>query len=316
MTAAAPKKQKTETKPHAEPVLVVGSVGLDTVKTQAAEHTDLLGGAASYAAVAASLYAPVRMVGVVGDDFPEAHRELFARKGIDLEGLEVAEGKTFRWGGEYEPNMNVRHTRFTELNVFEHFQPKLPAAYTQSPYVLLGNIQPTLQRDVLRQMKRPKFVVADTMNLWIDIARPELLALLGEIDMLVLNDSEAQQLTSQSNLVTAARAIQQLGPRYVAIKKGEHGCLLFGPGEFFALPAFPLESIEDPTGAGDCFAGGLVGHLAATGDLSFENLKRAIVQGTLVASFSIESFSLHALEDLTPEGLRAREVRLREYLQF
>ena len=288
------------------PVLIVGSVALDTVKTQQAEHADLLGGSASYASVAASFFAPVRMVGVVGDDFPVIYRDLFQKRNIDLAGLETAAGKTFRWSGEYEIDMNNRRTLSVELNVFEKFEPKLPAAFQKTEYVLLANIAPSLQSRVLDQMAKPKFVVADTMDLWINVARPDLLALIKRVDMLILNDSEAKLLTEQVNLITAGRKIQALGPRYVVVKKGEHGALLFGPDEFFSTSAFPLESVFDPTGAGDCFAGALMGTVASTGDYSFNGLKRAVVQGSLVASFNVEQFSLKRLETLSLEEIVQR----------
>jgi sugar/nucleoside kinase (ribokinase family) len=290
------------------PVLIVGSVALDTVKTQQAEHADLLGGSASYASVAASFFAPVRMVGVVGDDFPIIYRDLFQKRNIDLAGLETAAGKTFRWSGEYEVDMNNRRTLSVELNVFEKFEPKLPAAFQKTEYVLLANIAPSLQSRVLDQMAKPKFVVADTMDLWINVARPDLLALLKRVDMLILNDSEAKLLTEQVNLITAGRKIQALGPRYVVVKKGEHGALLFGPDEFFSTSAFPLESVFDPTGAGDCFAGALMGTVASTGDFSFSGLKRAVVQGSLVASFNVEQFSLKRLETLSLEEIIQRRT--------
>ena len=229
------------------PVLVVGSIALDHIKTPTAEHHQLLGGSASYAAVAASFFGPVRLVGVIGDDFPPQHRQLFVDRKIDLAGLEVAAGQTFCWSGEYEMNMNNRRTLSVALNVFETFQPKLPENYRETPYVLLGNIAPSLQRSVCHQIRKPKFVVADTMDLWIGMARADLLELLKEVDMLILNDSEARQLTEEDNIIRAGRKIAGLGPRYVAVKKGEHGCLLFGrDGEFFSTGAFPLDAILRP----------------------------------------------------------------------
>ena len=289
------------------PVLVVGSIALDHIKTPTAEHKHLLGGSASYAAVAASFYGPVNLVGVIGEDFPPQHRELFAKRKIDLEGLEVAAGKTFCWSGEYEVNMNNRKTLSVELNVFEKFQPKLPENYRDTPYVLLGNIAPSLQRMVCGQVRKRKFVVTDTMDLWIGMAHADLLALLKEVDMLILNDSEARQLTAEDTLIRAGKKIIAMGPRYVAVKKGEHGCLLFGrDGEFFSTGAYPLEDIADPTGAGDCFAGGFIGHLARTDNTTFKNLKEGIIQGTLVASYCCEEFSLRRLNTLTPEDILER----------
>jgi sugar/nucleoside kinase (ribokinase family) len=221
------------------PVLVVGSIGLDTVKTPMEEHADLLGGSASYAAVGASFFSDVNLVGVVGDDFPKAHVHYFKSRGIDLAGLQIAGGKTFRWSGEYHWDMNTRTTRSTELNVFEHFTPALPPAYNNTPYVLLANIAPSLQSHVLDQMQQPKFIIADTMNLWIEIARADLLELLKRVDMLILNDSEARELTGETSLIKAGGRIRTLGPKYVAIKKGEHGCLLFGEKMFFSCGAYP-----------------------------------------------------------------------------
>jgi cytidine kinase len=297
------------------PVLVVGSIALDHIKTPTAEHRHLLGGSASYAAVAASFYGPVNLVGVVGEDFPPQHRELFAKRKIDLEGLEVARGKTFCWSGEYEVNMNNRKTLSVELNVFEKFQPKLPENYRDVPYVLLGNIAPSLQKMVCEQVRKRKFVVADTMDLWISMAKQDLLGLIKEVDMLILNDSEARQLVEEDNVIRAGKKIATLGPKYVAVKKGEHGCLLFGrDGEFYSTGAFPLETIHDPTGAGDCFAGGVIGHLAKTDDISFANIKEALIQGTLVASFCCEEFSLRRLEKLTADEIMHRREAFGTYI--
>ncbi len=296
------------------PVLVVGSIALDNIKTPAAEHANLLGGSASYASLAASFLSPVRLVGVVGTDFPQAHRDLFTAHQIDLEGLEVVEGETFRWSGEYEQNMNNRRTLSVALNVFEKFQPKLPTSWKASEYVLLGNIAPSLQHMVFRQCEAPKFVVADTMDLWINLARTDLYDLLKDVDMLILNDSESHLLTGEDNIIRAGRKILERGPRYVAIKKGEHGCFLMSKEEqFFATSAFPLDSISDPTGAGDSFAGGLIGHLARTGDTSFTNLKEAIVQGTIIASFCVEEFSLRRMERLSKSEIVDRRAKFAEY---
>ncbi|PTX97602.1 sugar kinase [Verrucomicrobia bacterium LW23] len=295
-------------------VLIVGSVALDDIKTTTAEHRDLLGGSASYASVAASFYTPVSMVGIVGDDFPEVHRDTFRNRGINIDGLEVVQGKTFRWSGEYEEDMNNRRTLSVELNVFEHFSPKIPTRSRQTPYVLLANIAPSLQAHVLDQVEAPKFVVADTMDLWISLARPDLLALIKRVDMLILNDSEARQFTGERNAVKAGRKILELGPRYVVVKKGEHGALLFSRDNFFATGAFPLEDIADPTGAGDCFAGALIGYLAKTDDISFESIKKAVIQGTLAASFNVEAFSLKRLERLTREEIDIRHGEFSRYI--
>jgi len=300
-------------------VLVVGSIALDSIKTPHADHRDLLGGSATYGAVAASFYSPVNLVAIVGDDFPKAHIEYFQDRRIDLTGLQIVPGKTFRWAGEYHEDMNTRTTLSTELNVFEHFTPSLPAEYAGAEIVLLGNIGPDLQNHVLDQMQRPRFVIADTMNLWINIAREHLLRLLGRVDMLVLNDEEARQLTLEANLITAGRRLLDLGPKYIAVKKGEHGCLLFSREGFFTCGAFPLEQIFDPTGAGDTFVGALAGYLAANhngGEITFELLRRAVAHGSVLASFNVEDFSLERLRKLTPGELAARYAQFRTMTHY
>ncbi len=299
-------------------VLVVGSIALDTVKTPVEEHADLLGGSASYAAVGASFFSPVSFVGVVGEDFPKEHIEYLRSRSIHLEGLQIVPGKTFRWSGEYMWDLNTRETRSVELNVFEHFNPTLPAAYTDTPYVLLANIAPKLQSHVLDQMKKPRFVIADTMDLWINIAKDDLLALLKRVDMLILNDSEARQFTGETSLIKAGARIRELGPKYVAIKKGEHGCLLFGDGKFFSCGAYPLEDIHDPTGAGDTFAGGLAGYLAvqSNGEVTFDTLRKAVVYGSVLASFNVEAFSLERLKTLTQNDIDERYAMFRLMSQF
>lgn len=289
-------------------VLVVGSIALDTIKTPIEEHAELLGGSASYASVAASFFGPVQLVGVVGNDFPKDHLDLFTKRQIDTEGLQIVEGKTFRWSGEYMWDLNIRETRSVELNVFETFTPTLPESYRKTPIVLLANIAPALQHHVLDQVADPKFIVADTMDLWINIAKDELLSLLERVDMLILNDGEARQLTEETSLIRAARKIRAMGPQIVAIKKGEHGCLLFGEKAFFSCPAYPLEDIHDPTGAGDTFAGGLAGYLASEdgGDVSFEQLRRAVVYGSVLASYNVEQFSLERLRTVTADDINER----------
>src|SRR6184192_108423 len=232
-------------------VLVLGSIALDTVKTPVEEHSDLLGGSASYAAVAASFFSPVKLVGVVGNDFPESEFDFWKSRKIDSEGVQRVNGKTFRWSGEYSWDLNTRETRSIALNVFEHFKPVLPESYRQTDFVLLANIAPSLQSHVLDQMERPRFVVADTMDLWIETTRADLDMLLTRIDLLILNDSEAREITKETSLIKAGRRIQKFGPVHVAIKKGEHGALLFGEGDkFFSCGAYPLEDIHDPTGQG------------------------------------------------------------------
>jgi sugar/nucleoside kinase (ribokinase family) len=289
-------------------VLIVGSIAIDNIKTQLEEHRELLGGSASYASVSASFFSPVNLVGIVGSDFPNEHIQLFKSRAVDLAGLQIVDGKTFRWSGEYEWDMNLRKTLSVELNVFETFSPKLPESYKRTPIVLLGNISPSLQKHVLEQVEAPKFVIADTMDLWITTTRTELLDLLKTIDLLVLNDSEARQLTKETSLVKAAHNILRLGPRYVAIKKGEHGCLLLNKDRFFSCGAFPLEDIHDPTGAGDTFAGGFAGYLASLNKetFDFDDLKKAVVYGSLLASFCVEAFSLDRLKQLTKRELDDR----------
>jgi sugar/nucleoside kinase (ribokinase family) len=299
-------------------VLVVGSIALDTVKTALAEHADLLGGSASYAALGASFFSPVNLVGVVGDDFPKEHVDLFQDRRIDLAGLQTVPGKTFRWSGEYMWDLNTRETRSVELNVFEHFTPTLPSTYSDTPIFLLANIGPNLQNHVLDQAAKPKFIIADTMDLWINIALDELLRLLKRVNMLILNDGEARQLTKETSLIKAAARIRALGPRYVVIKKGEHGALLFGDGQFFSCGAFPLEDIHDPTGAGDTFAGGLAGWIAAQNGLpiNFDSLRKAVVYGSILASFNVEAFSLERLRTLSQNDIAGRYEDFRLMQQF
>ncbi len=299
-------------------VLVVGSIALDTIKTPIEEHADLLGGSASYASVAASFFDSVNLVGVVGDDFPKEHFELFKSRKIDTEGLQQVPGKTFRWSGEYMWDLNTRETRSVELNVFESFTPTLPESYRETPIVLLANIAPSLQHHVLDQVRNPKFIIADTMDLWINIAKDELLSLLKRIDMLILNDGEARQLTEETSLIRAARKIRAMGPNIVAIKKGEHGCLLFGKDAFFSCPAYPLEDIHDPTGAGDTFAGGLAGYLSAEdgGEITFDRLRRAVVHGSVLASYNVEQFSLERLRTVTHDDINERYRLFKLMSQF
>lgn len=293
-------------------VLVVGSTALDSIKTPKAENPRLLGGSASHAAVAASFFTAPRLVGIVGDDFPARYLRLYERHGIDLAGLQRAAGKTFHWAGEYEVNMNNRRTLKTELGVFETFKPDLPEAYRNTPFVLLANIAPALQHHVLDQMRRPKFVVADTMDLWLNIAKADLLRLLPRVDALVLNDSEARQLTGQDNVIVAARAIHRLGPEHVIVKKGEHGSVLSGPDGLFLCPAYPLERVVDPTGAGDSFVGGLIGYLASARGSVRKNLRDAMVHGSVVASFCCEGFGLARTTKTSRADITKRVAALRK----
>jgi cytidine kinase len=297
-------------------VLVVGSTALDSIKTPYRENPHLLGGSASHAAVAASFFAPVKLVGIVGDDFPKRYFRLYQRHGIDLEGLQVARGKTFHWAGEYEVNMNNRRTLKTELGVFETFSPDLPEAHRQTPFVLLANIAPALQHHVLDQIRRPRFVIADTMDLWLNIALDDLLRLLRRIDAFVLNDSEARQLTKDDNLITAAKKIHRLGPKYVIVKKGEHGAFLSSSAGMFISPAFPLDKVVDPTGAGDSFVGGLIGYLAGSKGPLQANLKRGMIYGSVVASFCCQGFGLERTTRTTRDAIEQRARQLQKMLRF
>ena len=299
-------------------VLVIGTTALDSIKTPKSENPRLLGGSASHAAVASSFFAPTRLMGVVGGDFPAKYLTLFKKHGICLQGLErVKDGKTFHWSGEYEVNMNNRRTVETVLGVIEHWQPALPAAYESTPFVLLANISPCVQHRVLDQISKAKFVIADTMDLWLNIALPEVLTLLKRIDCLVLNDSEARQLISDDNVVSALTKIHRMGPKYVIIKKGEHGSILSGPKGLFIAPAYPLRKVVDPTGAGDSFVGGLIGYLAAQKKGTVEsNLRRAILHGSVVASFCCEGFGLNVTTRTTKAKILERVKELERLSKF
>src|SRR2546430_17267151 len=299
-------------------VLVVGYNAIDTVKTPVEEHSGLLGGAACYGALAASFFSPVRLVGIGGDDFPESEFQFWKSRKIDSEGVQRANGKTFRWSGEYSWDLNTRETRSIALNVFERFKPALPKAYRETDFVLLANIAPSLQSHVLEQMERPRFVVADTMDLWIETTRADLDALLTRIDLVILNDSEAREITKETSLIKAGRRIRKMGPRYVAIKKGEHGALLFGEDEYFSCGAYPTEDIHDPTGAGDTFAGGMAGYIAGTvgGKVTFTNLRKAMIYGSVLASFAVEAFSLDRLRNLSIDEINERYETFKLMSQF
>lgn len=287
-------------------ILVVGSAALDTVETPFGTVEDALGGSAIYFSAAASYFAPVNLVAVVGDDFPKEKIEFLKKKNVDFSGLEVADGKTFRWGGKYGFDLNDRDTLFTQLNVFEKFEPKIPDSYKNSEYIFLANIGPDLQMDVLKQIQSPKLVALDTMNYWIGGDLPALRETLKHVDVLIVNDSEVRQLAHEANLVKSSKIVQEMGPKTLIIKKGEHGALLITQDSFFWAPAYPLEFIYDPTGAGDTFAGGFMGYMAKSDDISIDNLKRAVVFGSTMASFCVEKFSLERLENLTEKEIRKR----------
>ena len=297
-------------------VLIVGSTALDSIKTPHAENPRLLGGSASHAAVAASFFSPVKLIGIVGDDFPKKYLELYRRHKIDLAGLQVLPGKTFHWSGEYEANMNNRRTLLTELGVFETFTPMLPKAHQNTPFVLLANIAPALQHHVLDQMRRPKFVVADTMDLWLNIALNDLLKLIPRLDGFVLNDGEAHQLTKEDNMFAALKKIHKLGPKYVIIKKGSHGSILSGPKGFFLCPAYPLPEVVDPTGAGDSFVGGMMCYLATAKGSIDAHIRRAMIYGSVTASFCCEGFGLTRTTKIKRADIDRRVKELEKLTRF
>jgi sugar/nucleoside kinase (ribokinase family) len=288
-------------------IVVVGSLALDSIKTPFGERSDILGGSATYFSYSASFFTDVKLVGVVGRDFPRQHLDLLKKRGVDLAGLQTADGETFRWSGSYEYDMNAAKTLDTKLNVFGTFKPVLPESYRGADCVFLANIDPDLQLEVLTQVRRPKLVAADTMNLWINIKKDKVLELLKRIDVMVLNEGEARQLTGEAGLVKAGRMIQSYGPAHVVIKKGEHGALLFSKKSVYAAPAFPLENVFDPTGAGDTFAGGFVGYINKMKNrLSEDVLHRAVFHGTVMASFTVEDFSLERLKRVKPGDIKSR----------
>jgi sugar/nucleoside kinase (ribokinase family) len=298
-------------------IVVVGSVALDSVETPSGKVENALGGSATFFSIAASFFTKdIKLVGVVGDDFPQEHVDFLQSRGIDLTGLERVSGKTFFWSGRYGDNLNVAETLSTELNVFENFAPKLPPSFRDAEYVFLANINPELQMDVLRQVESTKLVVCDTMNLWISTRRTELLETIKHVDILALNDAEARQLTGEPNLNRAAKEILDYGPNRVVIKKGEHGAATFTKTSYFSSPAYPLDEIFDPTGAGDTFAGGFMGYLASTGDLSESSIRKAIVYGTVLASFNVEDFSLNRQRSLTRAEIESRFHEMRALTQF
>jgi sugar/nucleoside kinase (ribokinase family) len=299
-------------------LLVVGSLALDTIETPFGRSENMLGGSAVYISLAASYFvAPVRLVGVVGGDFPPDAIEFLHERNVDTDGLEIiTEGKTFRWGGRYHYDLNMRDTLYTDLNVFETFDPKIPQQFRKCKYVCLGNIDPVLQRRVLEQIDKPRLIVGDTMNFWIERKTSELKDTLKKLDVLIVNDSEARLLAKEPNLIRAARMIMEMGPRIVIVKKGEHGALLVTESTIFSAPAYPLENIHDPTGAGDTFAGGFTGWIAKTEDISDANLKRAVIYGSTMASFCAEKFGIGGLRDLAYLQVKDRFREFRELSRF
>ena len=299
------------------PLLVVGSVALDSVETPWEKRDDILGGSATFFSYAASYFTPVKLVGVVGEDWPAEHTALLQKRGIDTTGLHIMKGgKTFRWRGKYLPNMNDRETLEVHLNVFEKFDPVLTADQKNTPFVFLANGSPVIQMKVLDQVTSPKLVVADTMDLWINIQRDELLQMLKRIDGIVMNDSEAKLLTNDENLVRAGHKVRELGPKFVVIKKGEHGAMFFSEQETYVLPAYPTEKVVDPTGAGDSFAGGMMGYLAHKGKFDPQTLKEALAHGILVASFNVEDFSLDRMKQIERADIDQRMQAYKRMLNF
>lgn len=297
-------------------IAVIGSVAFDDIETPGGRADDVLGGSATHFAVAASFFAPVHLIAVVGEDFPAAERDYLASRGIDLTGLESRPGRTFRWAGRYHEDLNVRDTLRLELNVFADFQPRVAAATRRLPYVYLGNIAPALQGGVLDQFEGPKLVACDTINHWIETARDEFEAILPRLDLLVLNDEETRLLAQERNTVRAARRLLERGVKRVLVKRGEYGAILFSPESVFAVPAYPLEEVFDPTGAGDSFAGGLLGYLAATGDLSEAGLRRGIVYGSVLASYIVEDFGGRRFRTLTRDDVERRYRRFVALTEF
>ena len=297
-------------------VLVVGSVALDSVETPFGKAEDVLGGSATFFAASARHLTKVSVVGVVGSDYPMEKLEPLRKRGVDLSGLERAEGTSFRWRGRYRHDLNSAETLETHLGVFSHFSPKIPDKLRSCPYLFLANIDPRLQLDVLQQVKKPKLIACDTMNFWIQSRRPDIIDLLKHVDLMTLNDSEARQLTEKANLVQAAQWIMARGPRHVIIKKGEHGAFMFTESSIFFAPAFPLENVFDPTGAGDAFAGGFIGYLAATGDMSDANMRRAVIYGSVMGSFAVEQFSIDRLMTVTRAEIDQRMREMRRLVTF
>lgn len=297
-------------------ILVVGSVALDSVETPFGVRERVLGGSATYFATSASFFTDVNLVAVVGEDFPEEHTQFLASRGIDLAGLSKVPGETFHWKGRYGYDLNEAQTLETHLNVFESFRPVIPEAYADAEYLILANIDPELQMEVLNQVRNPKVVACDTMNFWISSKPEALKKVISRVDFLIINEGEARQLSGEANLVRAARAILELGVKNLIVKRGEYGVLMFTNGSIFAAPAFPLEEVFDPTGAGDTFAGGFMGYLANTGNTTEEGVRQAIVFGSVMASFNVEAFSLDRLKTLSYQEIEARYRGFKKMTHF
>ncbi len=297
-------------------ILVVGSVAFDSIKTPFGVAEDVLGGSACYFSTAASFFTDVNLVAVIGDDFPQEHIDFLQSRNIDLTGLQKTQGETFRWKGRYDYNLNEAHTLETHLNVFESFRPVLPENYRDAEYVFLANIDPELQLEVLQQIKNPKLVACDTMNFWIEGKKAELIKTLAKVDILIINEAEVRQLADEPNLFKAATIVRSFGPKTLVVKQGEYGVLMFGDGSVFSAPAYPLEQVFDPTGAGDTFAGGFIGYIAATGHLDEQNLRKATVFGTVMASFTVEKFSLDRLRDIEYSEISDRYKKIKLLTEF
>ncbi len=297
-------------------MLVVGSVALDTIHVPSGTHEYILGGSATFASLTGSFFAPVQLVGVVGRDFSESHVTMFRDRGVDCAGLEVAEGKTFHWEGRYTDDLTSRSSLCTELNAFGQFHPKIPEAFRDTPYVMLGNIAPELQLEVLDQVRSPKLVVADTMNFWIEGKPGDLAKVLRRTDVLVINEEEARQLAGIHNIVKVAHALLDMGPRIVIIKRGEYGALLFEQDHVFSAPAFPVHDVQDPTGAGDSFAGALLGYIAARGNTRMQTLRRAVIYGSALASYCVEGIGVEGLLSITRDGVEERFAAFQKLAHF
>lgn len=297
-------------------ILVVGSVAFDSVETPFGKVDEVLGGSGTYFSTSASFFSDISLVAVVGEDFPSEHLEFLKQRNVDLEGVQVVPGKTFRWKGEYGYDLNEAKTLDTQLNVFEHFRPKLPESYRDAEFVFLGNIDPELQLEVLSQVRNPKLVACDTMNFWISGKRESLVKTLAKVDILMINESEVRQLASEANLIKAAQTILAMGPKTIVIKRGEYGALMFSEHTIFSAPAYPLEAVFDPTGAGDTFAGGFMGYLAANQNLSDASVRQAIIFGSVMASFTVEDFSLNRLKNLEYREIEERFRRFKLLTEF
>ncbi len=295
-----------------QPTLVIGSVAFDDVETPFGKRNNALGGSAIYFSLSASYFTNVRIVGIAGSDYPQDAIDLLKNYEIDIDGLEIKEGKTFRWGGKYHEDINFRDTLYTDLNLFADFKPNIPDSYKETPIVFLGNIQPALQIDVLNNMKKPSFVALDTMNLWINTAKKDLLKVLQKIDLLLINDTELRELTGELNLLKGLQNLHSLGIKYVVIKKGEHGAYLSHQSNLFYVPAFPVLQPTDPTGAGDCFAGGMIGYLATCENFDFNSLKKALVYGAIMGSVCVEHFSIDGLLNINENEIKNRFQKLHD----